>query len=120
MKQEIIYFSLNKEKSREYVKNERFREMILSKVKDAIKQIGLTFNTEYKISNIFSEIVVHKIDFGRGYHDLFQNVSSLSYLLPPRGQGDSSHLSKIFLIYHLKIVQIFKISLNLVIKDRHL
>ncbi len=36
LKQETIYFLLTKEKSREYVEDERFRETILSKVKDGI------------------------------------------------------------------------------------
>ncbi len=39
VKYETIYYTLTAEKSREYVEDERFREMILSKVKDGSKQI---------------------------------------------------------------------------------
>ncbi len=60
LKQETIYLSLNKEKTREYVENERFRETILSKVKDGRKQIGLTFNETLIVHDI-SDIVAHRI-----------------------------------------------------------
>ncbi len=60
LKQEMIYFSLTKEKSREYVEDERFREMILSKVKDGYQQIGLTFDDTLIINDI-SDIVAHRI-----------------------------------------------------------
>ncbi len=86
LKEETIYFSLNKEKSREYVEDERFREMILSKVKDGSKQIGLIFDHKYKVPDIF-DIVAQKIDFGgiefgESYPHLLKNVASQSYYLP--------------------------------------
>ncbi len=81
LKQETIYFSLNKEKSREYVEDERFREMILSKVKDGRKQIGLTFDWNFEVAKI-GDIMAHKIYFSNRYPHLLQNISSQNYFLP--------------------------------------
>ncbi len=52
LKKETVYFSLNREKSREYVEDGRFRKMILRKVKDSSKQIGLTFDGNYKLQDL--------------------------------------------------------------------
>ncbi len=74
LKQETIYFSLNKEKSLEYVKDERFREMMLSKVMDGNKQIGLKID-QRRLPD-FYDVVAQKIDIGRGHTHLLENVSS--------------------------------------------
>ncbi len=81
LKQETIYFSLNPQKSQEYLRDERFREMILSKVKDKSKQIGLVFHRNYDLPDI-RDIVAHKIVFSRFYPHLLDNVPSLEYILP--------------------------------------
>ncbi len=86
LRQETRYFSLNKKKSQEYVEDERFREMILSRVKDGNKQIELLFDEEYELPDI-RDIVAHKIEFGRRrYPHLLNNVPSQYYFLPPEVQ----------------------------------
>ncbi len=80
LKQETIYFSLNKKKSEEYVEDERFREMILSKVKDGSQQIGLSFDRKYEVPDI-RDIIAHKIDFGREYPHLLKYVPCQVYFL---------------------------------------
>ncbi len=82
LKYETIYFSLNKKKSQEYVEDERFRERILSKVKDGSQQIALKFDKKYEVPDI-RDIVAHKIKFGRHYSHLLKYVSSQVYYLPP-------------------------------------
>ncbi len=81
LKQETIYFSLNRPESREYVEDERFRELILSKVKDGRAQIKLFFDAYYEVPDIL-DITAHKIVFLRSYPHLLKNVSSQSYFLP--------------------------------------
>ncbi len=82
LKQETIYFSLNKKKSQEYVENERFRELLLSKVKDGSRQIGLSLDHQFKLPDI-RNIVAHKIDLGGRYYPHFpEKVSSLVLKLP--------------------------------------
>ncbi len=80
LKQETIYFSLNKKKSEEYVEDERFREMILSKVKDGSQQIGLSFDKKYRVPDI-CDIIAHKINFVREYPYLLKYVSCQVYFL---------------------------------------
>ncbi len=81
LKKETIYFSLNQEKSREYVEDERFRAKILSKVKDGKKQIALTFDKKFELPDIRG-IIAHKIIFGRSYPLFPDQVSSMVYPLP--------------------------------------
>ncbi len=81
LKQETIYFSLNPEKSQEYVKEESFRETILSKVKDGSKQIGLVIQSNSEMLDL-RDIVAHKIVFSISYPHLPNNVPSLEYFLP--------------------------------------
>lgn len=76
LKRETIYFSLNTEKSREYVESERFREIILKKVKDRRKQVGLLFDRTFELPNI-SDIIAHKIHFDRSYPHFPDKVRSL-------------------------------------------
>lgn len=82
LKQETIYFSLNKEKSREYVEDERFREIVLAKVMNGRKQIGLSFDRNFKIPDNIGDVGVHKIVFGRAFSQLLKNVSSQCCFLP--------------------------------------
>ncbi len=82
LKQETIYFSLNKQKSREYVEDERFR-IILNKVKDGSQQVGLRFDINFSfIAPDIRDIVAHKIHFGGSYPHFPKNVSSLVFTLP--------------------------------------
>ncbi len=85
LKQETIYFSLNKKKSQEYIEDERFREIILSKVKDRSKQIGLKFDRNYEVPDI-RDIIAHRIEFGRDYLPLLKHVSSQVYYFPPKAE----------------------------------
>ncbi len=81
LKQETIYFSLNQEKSLEYVENEQFREKLLKKVKDGRKQISLTFDRRFPSE--IRDLIAHKIHFGTSSLYFPQAVSSLS-LVPSR------------------------------------
>ncbi len=64
------------------MEDERFREMILSKVKDGSQQIGLSFKRRYEVSDV-GDIIAHKIDLGIvPSHLLLKNVSSQYCSLP--------------------------------------
>ncbi len=107
LKREMIYFSLNKKKSQEYVEDERFREMILSKVKDGSRQIGLSFDRQFTLPDI-RDIVAHKIDFGGSYYPHFpEKVSSLVMNLP----------NKVTEIRFLPMLQELQLSNCINIKD---
>ncbi len=95
LRQEMIYFSLNKEKSRQYVEDERFREMILSKVKDGTRQIGLSFSENFKVpSSVIRDIIAHKINFVLPFpfSNFPQKVSSVEW------RSTLSHLKRLELL----------------------
>lgn len=85
LNKEMIYFSLNQEKSREYLYDPRFREMILNKVKDGRKQIGLNFVGRLENMDI-RDIVAHKIVFGEPYPHLLKRILT-ELLFAKRGKG---------------------------------